>query len=166
MAYPKNTRDKLRKAYIQGQLSLEIASMQMQVPVSTARRWKYEAKSEGDDWDKAKSAYLMSSGSLDEVGREILNGFLIQYKTVIEQLNNNPDIPAMEKVQMLSSLSDAYTKTTSASKKILPETSELSTAMEVISMLTDFVQEQCPALLPDFVGLFDKFGEVITKKYG
>ncbi len=76
MAHPKAARETLRKAYVYGQLTLEISAMQARVSVGTARRWKADAKAEGDDWDKVKAAHVMAGGSLDEIGREILTGFL------------------------------------------------------------------------------------------
>jgi hypothetical protein len=40
MAHPQETREKLRRSYIFGQMSLEIASAQAGVAFATARRWK------------------------------------------------------------------------------------------------------------------------------
>ena len=44
MAHPQETREKLRRSYIFGQMSLEIASAQAGVAFATARRWKKEAQ--------------------------------------------------------------------------------------------------------------------------
>ncbi|MFV9472784.1 DUF1804 family protein [Pseudomonas aeruginosa] len=45
------------------------------------------------------------------------------------------------KVQLLASLADAYNKTVSASKRVLPEkTSALATAMEVLQRLASFIR--------------------------
>ena len=94
MAYPKSARETLRKAYVYGQLTLELAAMRAKVPTSTARRWKTDAKAEGDDWDKVKTAHTMASGSLDEIGREILTKFLIQYNTTMDQINTEEGLAA------------------------------------------------------------------------
>ena len=40
MAHPQETREKLRRSYIFGQMSLEIASAQAGVAFATARRWQ------------------------------------------------------------------------------------------------------------------------------
>ncbi len=165
MAFPTSTRDKLRKIYVYGQLSLEISAMQLGVTFGTARRWKAAAKADGDDWEKSKAAYIMSGGSIEEIGREILNGFLIQYRTAIDELTT-AELDAKEKVQLLASLSDSYVKTTAASKKILPETSELATAMQVVSMQVDYIQAHHPESLEAFINILDGFGEELAKKYG
>ena len=48
MAHPQETRDKLRKAFVFDQLSLEIAALQAGIGFGTARRWKADAKANGD----------------------------------------------------------------------------------------------------------------------
>lgn len=142
--------------------------MQAQVPVSTTRRWKADAKAEGDDWDKVKTAHTMASGSLDEIGREILTGFLLQYRTVMEQLNDSESkLGAEDKVNLLASLADAYNKTIAANKKILPETSELATAMQVVDLLSTYIQKKAPDSFEVFVDLLlNGFDKELAKKFG
>ncbi|WP_156443145.1 DUF1804 family protein, partial [Burkholderia sp. RF4-BP95] len=62
MAYPKEVRDKVRRAFVFDRLSLEVAAMKSGVNYSTARRWKDDARAAGDDWDKAQAAQLMAGG--------------------------------------------------------------------------------------------------------
>ena len=165
MAYPKAVREKLRKAYVFGQLSLEIAAIQINVPIVTARRWKTDAKVAGDDWDKVKAAHIMAGGGLDEIGREILTGFLLQYRTTMEQLNAS-NLPADAKVSLLASLSDAFNKTIAANKRILPETTPLATALEVLKLQADYIQANHPEALESFIKILDGFGMELEKRYG
>ncbi|MBG6243247.1 MAG: DUF1804 family protein, partial [Candidatus Symbiopectobacterium sp. Dall1.0] len=130
MAHPQEIRDTLRRAYIFGQMSLEIAAAQSGVAFGTARRWKKDAQDAGDDWDKQRAAHMMAGGGLEDIGRAVLTGLVTQYQTTLEMLNGEEGIPARERVELLASLADAFNKATSASKKILPETSELSVALE------------------------------------
>ena len=165
MAYPKSTRDKLRKIYVFGQLSLEIAALQINVGIATARRWKTDAKADGDDWDKVRAANVMAGGSLDEIGREILTGFLLQYRTTMTELNASEIKPEV-KVNLLASLSDAFNKTIAANKRILPETTPLATALEVLQMQAEYIQKNHPEALESFLLILDGFGQELEKKYG
>lgn len=80
MAHPQETREKLRRSYIFGQMSLEIASAQAGVAFATARRWKKEAQDAGDDWDKLRAAHLMAGNGLEEIGRAILTGLMTRIR--------------------------------------------------------------------------------------
>ncbi|MBN3254303.1 DUF1804 family protein [Pectobacterium brasiliense] len=166
MAHPQEVRDKLRRAYIFGQMSLEIASAQAAVAFATARRWKKDAQDAGDDWDKLRAAHVIAGGGLEDIGRAVLTGLVTQYQTTLEMLNGAADIPPRERVELLASLADAFNKATSASKKILPETSELSVALEVIQLLSTFIRERHSKHLEVFVSILDGFGEEVEKRYG
>ena len=67
---------------------------------------------------------------------------------------------------MLASLADAFNKTVAASRKVLPETSELATAMEVLNFMAIFIQEKYPQHLSAFLEILEPFGQEINKKYG
>lgn len=93
MAHPPETREKLRRLYIQSQLSLQIVSSQCGVSFATASRWKKEAQDAGDDWEKLRAANVLASGGMEDVGRAILMGLLVQYQATIDQLNVNAEMP-------------------------------------------------------------------------
>ncbi|WP_145507560.1 DUF1804 family protein [Yersinia hibernica] len=166
MAHPQETRDRLRRSYIFGQMSLEIASAQAGVSFVTARRWKKEAQDAGDDWDKLRAAHVIAGGGLEDIGRAVLTGLVTQYQTTLEQLNCNADLPAQQRVELLASLADAFNKAISASKKILPETSQLAIALDVIQKLSLFISEKHPQHLAAFVEILEPFGDEVEKHYG
>jgi hypothetical protein len=166
MAHPQETRDKLRRAYIFGQMSLEIAAAQAAIPFVTARRWKKEAQDRGDDWDKMRAAHVMAGGGLEDIGRAVLTGLVTQYQTTLEQLNGDSTLPAQQRVELLASLADAFNKAISASKKILPETSQLAIALDVIQKLSVFISEKHPQHLVAFVEILEPFGDEVEKHYG
>ncbi|MGI0470470.1 DUF1804 family protein [Pseudomonas aeruginosa] len=133
MAHPKETRDALRRAYVLDRQYLEVGGRHVRRPYGTrARRWKQQAEAEGDDWDKAQSAQLLAGGGLEDVARQVLAGLVTQFQATMEAIQVDADIKPAVKVQLLASLADAYNKTVSASKRVLPETSALATAMEVL----------------------------------
>ncbi len=166
MAYPQEKRDGLRRAYIFGQMSLEIASAQAGVAFVTARRWKKEAQDNGDDWDKLRAAHVIAGGSLEELGRAVLTSLVTQYQSTLEALTIDTQLSAQKRVELLASLADAFNKATAASKKILPETDELATAVDVIKRLSEFITEKYPQHRGAFLEVLEPFGEELNKQYG
>lgn len=166
MAHDKATRDKVRSAFVFDRLTLEVAAMKAGVSYGTARRWKTDARAAGDDWDKAQAAQLMAGGTIEDIARQMLAGLVLQYQASMEAITNDADLKPGAKVQMLSSLADAYNKTISASKRILPETSELATAMEVLQRLAAFVKDRHPQHIKAFVEILEPFGAELSKAYG
>ncbi len=166
MAHPQDTRDKIRRAYAFDGLTLEIAAAQVGVSFATARRWKMEAKTAGDDWDKLRAAHTLANGGIEEVARAVLTSMVVQYQATIESVSNATDISPASKVQMLASLADAYNKTVSASKRVLPETSQLATALDVLQKMGGFIHERYPKHLPAFVEIIEAFGTELEQTYG
>lgn len=165
MAISQDVRDRVRRLYVFDQMSLEMAALTCEVSFSTARRWKTTDKQKGDDWDKVRAANMMAGGGMEEVSRSILSGFLLQYQTTIEEINSNGDIKATDKVQLLTSLADAFNKTVGASRKVLPETSQLATALEVLKLLGEFVQTKHPKHMAAFMDILEPFGAEIEKRF-
>jgi len=166
MAHPPETRDKVRRAYVFDRLSLEVAAMKCGVSYGTASRWKSQAAEAGDDWEKAQAAQLMAGGNIEDIGRQMLAGLVTQYQASMDELNRDSNINPALKVQLLSSLADAFNKTVAASKRILPETSELATAMDVVQKLAAFVQQRYPKHAPAFAELLEPFGDELARTYG
>lgn len=166
MAHPPETRDKVRRAYVFDRLSLEVAALKVGVSQGTASRWKAVALEQGDDWDKAQAAQLMAGGTIEDIGRQMLAGLVTQYQSSMEELTRDTKLNPVTKVQLLASLADAFNKTISASKRLLPETSELATAMEVVQKLAEFVRKNYPQHASIFVELLEPFGDELAKTYG
>ncbi|WP_028536166.1 DUF1804 family protein [Paludibacterium yongneupense] len=166
MAHSPETRDKVRRLYVFDRISLEVASLQCGVSLSTSSRWKRDAQEMGDDWDKLRAAAILAGDGIESVARAALAGFLTQYQATMDMLNASNDIRAEAKVQMLASLADSFNKTVSASKRVLPETSQLATAMEVVQKMAGFIRERFPKHAQAFVEVLEPFGEELAKAYG
>ena len=166
MAHPAEVRDKVRRAYIIDRLSLEVAAAKMGVSYGTVSRWKQQAMAVGDDWDKMQSAQLLGSGSIEDLGRMTLVGFVTQYQATMEEVALAADVGPALKVQMLASLADAFNKIVAANKRILPETSELATAMDVVQKLAMFVRQRYPKHVAAFAELLEPFGAELARDYG
>lgn len=165
MAHGDDTRRAVRAAFVFDQLGLEIAAAKHGIPEATARRWKREAKAEGDDWDKARAAQMIAGGGIEDVVRQTLAVVVQQVQATVEMLQNNPDMPPAEKVQALASLADAYNKLMAASKRLMPETDKLAVAMDVIKRLDAFVRENYPQHVGAFAELLAPFGQDLAKAY-
>ncbi|WP_239352724.1 DUF1804 family protein [Snodgrassella communis] len=165
MAHSQEIRDKVYRLYVFERRSLVIAAMMAEVAFSTARRWKESDRQKGNDWDKMRAANLMATGGLEDVSRSILSGFLVQYQATIDELSLNKDLSHEQKVDLLASLADAFNKTVAASRKVLPETDQLATVLDVINKLTVFIQERYPQHLAVFVEVLEPFGQEIQKSY-
>jgi hypothetical protein len=165
MAHPKEVRDKVRRSFVFDRLALEIASSRHGVSYSTARRWKDDALALGDDWDKAQAAQMMAGGGVESAARQMLAGLITQYQATIVELETAEMKPA-DKVSMLASLADAYNKTINASKRVLPETNELATAMGVVQRLAAFIRERYPQHVGAFAEILGPFGDELATSFG
>ena len=76
----------------------------------------------------------------------MLAGFMVQYnkRRAMLQDSSTEDLPPSDRAKLLASLADAFTKTVSANARVMPETSKLATALELIEFLMAFVQENTP----------------------
>ena len=146
MAHPKSKRMALRSAYCYKALSLEEAAALVGISIGTARRWKTDAQR--------------------AVARQMLNDYVLQHKTLMERIGKDEDMPPAEKVEALSSLADSFAKTIAASKRILPETDELATALGVIRKLVDFTSQRFPQHAPALLEVLEPFGALIAKELG
>ena len=163
MAHDQATKDKLRRLYIFERLSLEIAAGQCGVSFATARRWKDKAETAGDNWEKLRAAHTMAGTDLEDIARQLLTDLVLQFKATMDALDRE-DIPASERVTLLTSLSDSYNKAISANKKLLPETSRLAVALEVLEKLADWLKTKRPELLGAFLDELEPFGAMLEKE--
>ena len=163
MAHGQETRDKLRRLYVFERLSLEVAAGQCGVSFATARRWKDKAEAAGDNWEKLRAAHTMAGKDLEDIARQLLTDLVLQFKGTMDALARE-DIPASERVTLLTSLSDSYNKAISANKKLLPETSRLAVALEVLEKLADWLKTKRPGLLGAFLDELEPFGAMLEKE--
>lgn len=165
MAHDEATRRAARSAYAYDQLPLERAAAKAGVPASTLARWKREAKAEGDDWDKARTACLLASGGTEDVARQVLADYMVQHKTLLDDLRDGTIAPK-ERAAILASLADSFNKTVAACRRVMPETNELAVALEVLGLFGDFVREQFPGHAQALLEVLEPFGYELSKHYG
>lgn len=165
MAWNKDVKDAVRRAYVFNQLALELAAAQQGVPLATVRQWKAKAKKDGDDWDSLRTAYTMAGGGLEDVARSVLATMIIQTEATLEQIKTSA-LPAGDQVKMLASLGDSFHKLVAANAKMLPQTSQLATAIEVVRLFQQFIRDRFPQNLQAFEDMLDAFSAELEKMYG
>ena len=101
------------------------------------------------------------------MSRSLLAGFLVQYQSTMTMLQDTSveELMPSERAKLLASLSDAFTKTVAANAKVMPETSKLATAIEVLELFGEVVKERYPQHLQAYVELVEPLGVEIEKKY-
>lgn len=165
MAYGKEIREAVKRAYVSDRLPLEAAAQRVGVSYSTAQQWKRRSREEGDDWDRARQAARMSSGSLGDITTELLEDFAVLFQVTVEQIKD-ADVNPLSKAEAISRLSDAYTKTMRAATKGAPEIGRLAMALEVLDKLGKFVQSDFPQHADALIEVLEPFGKQVASNYG
>ncbi len=163
MAHAKGKRNEVRKRYVFDGMGLATCATAAGISYATAQRWKKDARENGDDWDRVKAAHTMAGSDLEDIGRQILTDFVVQFKASMDLIHDE-NLPATKRVQLLTSLSDSYNKAIAANKKIMPKTSKLAVAFEVIEKFKDYVMQHAPDVAPKFAELLLPFGEQMEKE--
>lgn len=166
MAHPPEKRSALRAAYIGG-LDLENAAVQAGVPHATARRWKADARAEGDDWDKFRRVSLIvAGGEIEQAMGRVLAATLLRAEATLEHLSNSTDLDPLDATRAIASLMDSINKGHAVGAKLMPQTDRLGIALDVLRRLSEFVSDRKPALAGEFVELLEAFGDEIARAYG
>lgn len=166
MAHGQDKRQAVRSAYIHDRVPLEKAAAVAGIAEGTARRWKRDARKNGDDWDKHRAACLLAGDGVEAIARQMLADYVSQHQLLMECITKSEELGPEKKVSMLASLADSFNKTVSASKRVLPETSELATALAVLSRLSDFVRGRYPQHAAAFLEILEPFGSELERVYG
>jgi hypothetical protein len=169
VAHNEDTKRRVRAAYVFQRLTLEVAALAHDVPISTVRRWKREAKAAGDDWDNARAAAQLSAEGLRSLVVPLLQSYLTQHQAAIEVLEEQRKagkLEALQAAKILASLSDSLHKTTAALSKASPEISELAIATDVLERFGNWLADKHPKLAPGFLEALPGFGEELSRAYG
>ncbi|WP_299440191.1 DUF1804 family protein [uncultured Rhodospira sp.] len=166
MAHDPETRQAARSAYVFQRMSLEGAADHLDIGVATVRRWRTQAAASGDDWDRARAAASLSSEGAGTIAQLVLSDFLTLYQATVADLRDNPEIPAMDRAEALSRLSDAFTKTMNAVAKASPDLARYAVATELLRDLAGFTREHYPEHVEAMLELLEPFATHVAKKYG
>lgn len=165
MAHDEKVRAFVRRYYVFDRFTLEQAAQKAGVSFGSARRWKTQAAQKGDDWDKARDAQIMAGGEINEISQGLLAGFILQYRSTMDELQHSEELSSKEKVMLLSALADSFTKMTAASKRILPDVSEFAIAMQTLKLFGEYIQANRPQLIEPFIDALDGFGQLVEQEF-
>ncbi|AJO90334.1 DUF1804 family protein [Haemophilus influenzae] len=165
MAHDDKTKVSVRRYYVFYCLTLEIAAEKAGVSYNTARRWKREAEAKGDNWDKVRDANTMASGKVEDVARGMLTAFVLYFENTMDEIKRAEALPVSEKAKLIQGLGDSYSKMVASSKRLLPEVSEMATAIKTITMFGDYIQANKPELINEFADLLEGFGKALDKEF-
>ncbi|WP_410685685.1 DUF1804 family protein [Avibacterium paragallinarum] len=165
MAHDEKVRALVRRYYVFDRFTLEQSAQKADVSFGTARRWKAQALNKGDDWDKARDVHIMAGGEVDMISQGLLAGFILQYRTTMDELQQNTELSSKDKVMLLAALADSFTKMTAASKRILPEVSELAVAMRTVELFGEYIHQHHSALMEPFIEALSGFGQTLNEEF-
>lgn len=163
MAHSDETRALLRKHYVFDRLTLEQSARLADVPYRTAKRWKERAAEDGDDWDGVRTAATLAGGSVEQLSQQILTEMLVQFNAVLEMVKTDTEMPAQQRVELLSSLMDNIHKSLAALRRFMPEVNGLAVGMRIMRGLAEFIQERFPQHGAAFVEILEPFGDELPK---
>ena len=111
MAHGPEITAKVRAAYVYDRKSLDTIADQFGIGVATVRRWKAKAETDGDDWERARSAARMAGDGTQLIAQMILDDYLQLHQATVESVKSAAELPPLTKAMTLSRLADAFTKT-------------------------------------------------------
>lgn len=160
MAHDPKKKQQVRDLYINHNKSLKQACQEADVPYSTARAWKTE------EWNTARTARRISRGGSQELTNQVIEDFVVLFKTTIDELNKCQKSEPLKKAEALARLSDAYMKTINAAGKSNPKLNKLSVAMEVIQRFGNFIKDHKPEAAAHFIDVLEPFAYELSQVYG
>lgn len=167
MAHSPEIKRALRGAYVHQSMTLESAAERSSISLGTATRWKREAKAEGDDWDKARAACMMSADGTEAVMQAVLEEFIQVFKSGIDELKSPKDgmpISPIARADAIVKLSDGFSKVMATARKFSPEVNKLALGMDVIKLLAEFIGERYPQHAAAFIEVLEPFGQHLTQE--
>ncbi|MFW2439111.1 MAG: DUF1804 family protein [Arenicellales bacterium] len=165
MSYPSETRDNVRASYVYERMPLAAAAEKHNIPFNTVRTWKKKSKEAGDDWDRARNASRMAAGGLGDVTMLVMEDFVLLFQSTIDDLKKDKNTPPAQKAEILSRLSDAYSKTIKAAGLSDSKMAELSIAMKVLEEMGTFIRDRFPQHLDTFVEILEPFGTRVSEVF-
>lgn len=164
MAHPAALRAAVRRSYITDRQPLTAAAKRHGVPYATARGWKRDAMTHGDDWDHARLAHQLAEGGVQELTRLVLEEFAPLFRSTIQAIGQS-HMTAGDKADALARLSDAFSKAVKASGAVDPSVAKLAWAMDVVRLLSQFVAEKFPQHQSAVIEILEPFGERLAREF-
>lgn len=164
MAHSQQTKDNVRKLYIEG-MALTTAAITAGVSYDTARDWKAKALANGDNWDTARTAYMVSEQGVDDLTRNMIESMMRQGVVIARELDNG-NLSPMQKAQIHASLSDSMSKFSKSMSRINPKLGALSVALDTLKTVAEYLSKHDKAALATFQEHLEGIGASLQSRYG
>ena len=156
---------KAREYFVLHNMKLEDIGTQLGVAGSLVRRWKHNAKVNGDNWDMARDAHIIAGQGNDEIAQKALRNALINIDSIMEEVQENPELTLEMKIKYIGICGDAAAKISAASSRIAPQISELAVALDVIKRLADYIRKHHRDQAEVFLASIEPFSKEILEAY-
>lgn len=165
MAYNAQVRRTVRDSFTRDKLTLHECSKRHKIPYATILSWKRNDTAAGNDWDELRDAHSVQDNSLNDLAPALVHDFTQLYRTTLTDINQEK-LPAVDKVRILASLSDAFAKFVRSATRGSPELHKLSVKLETISELVTFVRQRYPEHATAMLEVLEPFGDEIQRRHG
>ncbi|GEA12721.1 DUF1804 family protein [Alteromonas sp. KUL49] len=165
MAHSSQKQLDVRSSYVNEQLDLKAAAAFHGVSYGTARNWKKRALDEGDNWDTARTALLLTNSGNKEFINQVIQRFYIQSERIFESIENTTNLDPNQMVELMAKWADSVSK---ISKHLGTNNdfNRIGFALELLQLLSTFIREQYPQHAQAFLEILEPFGREVTKTYG
>lgn len=164
MAHNQQTKDNVRRLYIEG-MPLTVAAITGGVSYDTAREWKAKAKALGDDWDVARTAYMVSEQGVDDLTRNMVESFMREAITVSRELSTG-SLTAIQRADVIASISDSTAKFSKAMTRINPKLGAQSVALDTLKTISEYLSKHDKIALANFQEHLEGIGAKLQARYG
>ncbi|WP_130472852.1 phage terminase large subunit, partial [Candidatus Magnetaquicoccus inordinatus] len=159
-----------RTRYVLQGMSPEEIAAELPVSAATVRRWLTQAKANGDDWDKARSTTLLSTGGVDAVNHamlQLLSSTILRAQALLTTAMES-DNPAdtIKLIEVIRGLSDAHIKTINATQRGSPEINRAAMIQDFALALDAFILREFPDDIRVFRRIIPDFGRELMRVYG
>ena len=163
---PADLRAAIRAGYVERREPLARVADSAGIAIGTARRWKREAASAGDDWDQARSGPPLPGDNRQLLVQALIEDYVRLHQITQQALLAEDSIEPLSRAEALAKLATAFSKTMAAAGRAAPEVSALTLAGEFVRELAAFVEAHHPDARVALAAVLEPFGRHLLKKYG
>ncbi len=165
MAHTKEQKASARNLYVNARQSATVIAVTIGVSPATIRRWKSDSKVSGDDWDLARAASSMIGEGFDSVVGEAVDHFVVMFQSTMSSIKDNKEMAAPDRVKLMASLTDSFSKMMTSAGKSSPSLSKLGIATDVLKLLADYIREKFPQHSSAFLEIIEPFAEKLAQDF-
>lgn len=162
--------DRIRKArghYIYDRLTFPAIALKLGVTAITVSRWKSKAKSrDGDDWDAARQAHILSGSGLEPIVSEMAEQMVLSGQALLKAIKEdeaNDLVTVEKKVKLIAMLSDSLAKGVASAARAAPKLNEYAVAQDVVKRLADFITKEFPQHGPALIEVLEPFAAELAE---